>query len=121
MCRAARVGFHLQTQGDRRHGQTKPQDAIALLKDDHRKVEDLFAAVRESERRRAQAEARRADLPGTDESTRRSRKRFSIPRCEGKVDEDLLKEAYVEHDGAKVLIAEIEAGRTFATNFTTPR
>ena len=32
------------------------------------------------------------------------------PACEGHVDEDLLKEAYVEHDGAKVLIAEIEAG-----------
>jgi len=26
------------------------------------------------------------------------------PACEGKVDEDLLKEAHVEHDGAKVLI-----------------
>jgi hypothetical protein len=32
------------------------------------------------------------------------------PACEGKVDEDLLKEAYVEHDGAKLLIAEIMAG-----------
>ena len=32
------------------------------------------------------------------------------PACEGKVEEDLLKEAYVEHDGAKMLIAEIEAG-----------
>ena len=32
------------------------------------------------------------------------------PACEGKVDEDLLSEAYVEHDSAKVLIAEIEAG-----------
>lgn len=32
------------------------------------------------------------------------------PACEGAVDADLLKEAYVEHDGAKVLIAEIEAG-----------
>ena len=29
------------------------------------------------------------------------------PACDGKVEEDLLKEAYVEHDGAKVLIAEI--------------
>lgn len=26
------------------------------------------------------------------------------------MEDDLLKEAYVEHDGAKVLIAEIEAG-----------
>src|SRR5688500_9118224 len=32
------------------------------------------------------------------------------PACEGAVEEDLLKEAYVEHDAAKVLIAEIEAG-----------
>ena len=32
------------------------------------------------------------------------------PACEGKVDEDLLKEGYVEHDAAKLLIAEIEAG-----------
>jgi hypothetical protein len=32
------------------------------------------------------------------------------PACEGAVDEDLLKEAHVEHDAAKVLIAEIEAG-----------
>ena len=32
------------------------------------------------------------------------------PAVEGKVDEDLLKESFVEHDAAKVLIAEIEAG-----------
>jgi hypothetical protein len=32
------------------------------------------------------------------------------PACEGKVEEDLLKESFVEHDAAKVLIAEIEAG-----------
>ncbi len=32
------------------------------------------------------------------------------PACKDKVEEDLLDESYVEHDGAKVLIAEIEAG-----------
>ncbi len=32
------------------------------------------------------------------------------PACDGKVEDDLLKEAYVEHDGAKLLIAEILAG-----------
>jgi hypothetical protein len=42
------------------------------------------------------------------------------PACEGKIEEDLLKEAYVEHDGAKVLIAEIEAGSP-EDEFTTPR
>jgi len=39
------------------------------------------------------------------------------PACEGKVDEDLLKEAYVEHDGAKVLIAEIEANSEGSDEF----
>ena len=32
------------------------------------------------------------------------------PACEGKIEEDLIKEAYVEHDGAKVLIAQIMRG-----------
>src|SRR6185312_8897773 len=32
------------------------------------------------------------------------------PACEGKVDEDLLKESYVEHDAAKLLIDEIMNG-----------
>jgi hypothetical protein len=31
------------------------------------------------------------------------------PACKGVVDGDLINEAYVEHDGAKVLIAELEA------------
>src|SRR5207302_6390663 len=31
------------------------------------------------------------------------------PACEGTVEEDLLKESYVEHDAAKLMIAEIEA------------
>ena len=29
------------------------------------------------------------------------------PGCQGKVEEDLLKEGYVEHDGSKVLIAAL--------------
>jgi hypothetical protein len=32
------------------------------------------------------------------------------PACQGEIDDGLWHEAYVEHDGAKVLIAEIEAG-----------
>ncbi len=31
------------------------------------------------------------------------------PALKGKIDDDLLKEAWVEHDGAKVLINDIEA------------
>lgn len=32
------------------------------------------------------------------------------PALEGKIDESLLKEAYVEHDGAKLLVNEIARG-----------
>ncbi len=31
------------------------------------------------------------------------------PACKGEVDDDMMAEAYVEHDGAKVMIAEILA------------
>ena len=37
-------------------------DAIALLKADHREVEELFAKFEKRERRRQASEARRADL-----------------------------------------------------------
>ena len=32
------------------------------------------------------------------------------PACRGQIEEDLLNEAYVEHDSAKQLINEIDAG-----------
>ena len=39
------------------------------------------------------------------------------PAFRGKIDDDLLDEAYVEHDGAKVLIAEIDAAGPEAEYF----
>jgi len=32
------------------------------------------------------------------------------PACDGKIEEDLLEEAYVEHDAAKILITQIQSG-----------
>lgn len=84
-------------------------DAIALLKADHRKVEELFAsfeAAKGDGRKKALAEQICMELTV---HTKIEEDVF-YPACEGAVEEDLLKEAYVEHDGAKVLIAEIEAG-----------
>ena len=85
------------------------QDAVALLKQDHREVEDLFAQFE-----KASGEGRKQKL-ATQICTELSihaeiEEEIFYPACEGKVDEDLLKESYVEHDGAKVLIAEIIAG-----------
>ena len=88
----------------------KQMDAIALLKQDHRTVEDLFA-----EFEKASGEGRKQKLAGQiclELSVHAAiEEEIFYPACEGKVeDEDLLKEAYVEHDGAKLLIAEILAG-----------
>jgi hemerythrin superfamily protein len=84
-------------------------DAIALLKADHRIVEELFEkfeAASGDGRKRKIAEQICLELT----IHAQIEEEIFYPACEGKIEEDLLKEAYVEHDGAKVLIAEIEAG-----------
>ena len=87
----------------------KAQDAIALLKADHRTVEDLFAQF---EKASGDGKKQKLALQICAELTVHAKIEEEIfyPACEGKVEEDLMREAYVEHDGAKVLIAEIEAG-----------
>jgi len=84
-------------------------DAIALLKADHRKVEDLFEQF---EKASGEGRKQKIALEICLELTVHAQIEEEIfyPACTGKIDEDLVKEAYVEHDGAKVLIAEIEAG-----------
>ena len=89
--------------------ETTKQDAIALLKQDHRTVAELFAQFEEaSGEGRKQKLAQQICLELSVHAT--IEEEIFYPACEGKVEEDLLKEAYVEHDGAKVLIADIEAG-----------
>ena len=85
------------------------QDAIALLKADHREVEELFERF---EKAKGDGAKRKLAMQICMELTVHSKIEEEIfyPACEGMVEDDLLKEAYVEHDGAKVLIAEIEAG-----------
>ena len=88
---------------------TDKQDAIALLKADHRTVEELFEKFENAKGDGAKERiARQICLELTIHA--QIEEEIFYPACEGKVEEDLLKEAYVEHDGAKVLIAEIEAG-----------
>ena len=88
----------------------KTENAIALLKADHRKVEDLFAdyqKARNADRKRALAQQICLEL--TVHTKIEEDVFYPACRTEG-VDEDLMDEAYVEHDGAKVLVAEIEKG-----------
>ncbi len=81
-------------------------DAIAMLKADHRKAEDLFRkfkSAKESSKKQALAEQICLEL--TVHAT--IEEEIFYPACKSAVEDDLLNEAYVEHDGAKVLIAEI--------------
>ena len=84
--------------------ETKPQDAIALLKEDHRKVEELF-----KEFESAKGDGRKEKLARQicmELSVHAAiEEEIFYPACEGTVEEDLLEESYVEHDAAKLLIA----------------
>ena len=92
------------------------QDAIALLKQDHRTVAELFGQFEKaSGDGRKEKLAKQICLELSVHAT--IEEEIFYPACEGKVDEELLKEAYVEHDGAKVLIAEIEAGSEQSDDF----
>ena len=89
--------------------ETKTQDAIALLKQDHRTVEELFGKFEKaSGEGRKQALAEQICLELSVHA--QIEEEIFYPACEGKVEEDLLKESYVEHDAAKLLIAEIMTG-----------
>jgi len=81
-------------------------DAIALLKADHRKVEDLFAKFEAARKTDKQRLAKQICTELTVHST--IEEEIFYPACKGEVEDDLLSEGYVEHDGAKVLIAELE-------------
>jgi len=90
--------------------ENKTQDAIALLKEDHRTVEKLFKDF-ESAKGDGRKEALAQQICLELSVHAAIEEEIFYPACEGKVEEDLLKESYVEHDAAKVLIAEITAGQ----------
>jgi Hemerythrin HHE cation binding domain len=83
-------------------------DAVALLIADHREVEDLFAKFEA-----AKGAAKKQTLVRqicTDLSVHTViEEEIFYPACRGQVEDGLLNEGYVEHDGSKVLIAELLA------------
>ena len=84
------------------------KDAIALLKADHRKVEQLFEKYESARGRKAEI-AKKICMELTIHTM--IEEEIFYPACrEGGADSDIMDEANVEHDGAKVLIAELENG-----------
>lgn len=82
-------------------------DAIALLKADHRKVEDLFGKFETA------SDARKSDLATQICNELKIHtiieEEIFYPALKGKIEQETWTEAYVEHDGAKVLINDIVA------------
>lgn len=87
----------------------KQPDAIALLKADHRKVEDLFEQFESARTATRKAALVKQICTELTVHTLLEEEVF-YPACRAKIEQDLLDEAYVEHDGAKVLIAELMSG-----------
>lgn len=93
----------------RKASDNAPQDAIALLKDDHREAErnfGLFKVAKTADDKKAIA---RKICAALRVHAQIEEELFYPAARKATKDNDLLDEATVEHAGAKVLIAEIEA------------
>ena len=91
----------------RRTGRRDPL-AISLLKKDHREVEAMFDEYEQLEGEAEKLALFQQIALALKVHTQIEEEIF-YPAERGEVEDDLLDEAIVEHDGAKKLIAEIEA------------
>jgi len=85
-------------------------DAIALLKADHRKVEELFEQFEGARASSAKQKIANQICNELKIHTLIEEEIF-YPAFRGLIEDDLLDEAYVEHDGAKLLINDIVAAQ----------
>lgn len=83
-------------------------DATHILENDHRTVEDLFEKF-EAASGLSKKESLAKEICTELKIHAMIEEEIFYPALNGKIDEALLREAYVEHDGAKVLINDIEA------------
>ena len=94
----------------RRTRRTNRRDplAISLLKKDHREVDAMFDEYEQLEKDAEKLALFNKIALALKVHTQIEEEIF-YPEERGDVEDDLMDEAYVEHDGAKKLIAEIEA------------
>jgi hypothetical protein len=90
----------------RRSGRKAGDDAVALLKADHRKVEGLF---KKAEKAKGGAKEKLVEQICNELVIHTMlEEEIFYPACRGEdVEEDMMDEAQVEHDGAKVLINDL--------------
>ena len=96
-----------KTRRTRRTGRRDPL-AVRLLKEDHREVEKMFDEYEQLDDEQEKLELFNRIALALKVHTMIEEEIF-YPEERGDVEDDMLDEAFVEHDGAKKLIAEIEA------------
>ena len=87
----------------------KTPDAIALLIGDHRKVAGLFKKFEKAKGAQKGNLAREICLELSVHTM--IEETLFYPALRGKAEKDMLDEAHVEHDSAKVIIADVLASR----------
>jgi hypothetical protein len=85
------------------------QDAISLLKADHREVEGLFKEFEAAESKSEKQSLATRICQALEMHTQIEEQLFYPSFLDATGDQDIYDEALVEHDGAKKLVAEIEA------------
>ncbi|MGE0741793.1 MAG: hemerythrin domain-containing protein [Hyphomonadaceae bacterium] len=109
MAKKTTKGRKAPAQRAKTNGKAKSADAIALLKADHRAVEELFEAFEAAKGSKAKQRLAHEICMELIVHAQIEEEIF-YPAVKEAVEEDLYAEAHVEHDGAKVLIAEILEG-----------
>ncbi|PXA89415.1 hemerythrin, partial [Caulobacter sp. D5] len=106
MVAAAKSKAPAKSRRTRRTGRRDPL-AITLLKKDHRQVESWFDEYEQLEDDGEKLVLFNKIALALKVHTQIEEEIF-YPEERGEIEDDMLDEAYVEHDGAKKLIAEIE-------------
>lgn len=101
-----------QTETRRKSPRSEPAaNAIKLLKADHREVEDWFDEFEDAANGPRKLKLAKQICLALKIHTQIEEQIF-YPACrEAGIEEDMMDEADVEHDAAKKLIAQIEAGK----------
>lgn len=109
MAKTAKSSKSARNTGAKANGGATSIDAIALLKSDHRKVEELFEAFEDA--KGAKAKQRIANQICMELIVHAQiEEEIFYPAVKEAVEDEIYTEAHVEHDGAKVLIAQILSG-----------
>jgi hypothetical protein len=105
----AKTNQKTQNDSPRRTKNGSPKDAIALLKADHRQVEEWFSEFEKAKDSKRKATLAKQICTALKIHTQIEEEVFYPAFLEATEDEDMHHEAEVEHNGAKRLIADIES------------